>query len=96
MITLLSKFEARHAQAASDLMALLLELRSSVGNEEGHLSYQILSTADDSLTLWVLESWESHADADRHGQLVVSNGAVGRATPLLVAPIVTARVTADQ
>ncbi|MGY0557872.1 MULTISPECIES: putative quinol monooxygenase [unclassified Lysobacter] len=75
MVTLRTRFDTRDQVSADGVKRLLRELNGKVRSETGHLSYQTFSTKEET-TCWVLESWETQADADRHGELVMTNGTV--------------------
>lgn len=55
--------------------------------EPGSVSYEVFAAADETTALYVIESWHTREDADRHAQGVVDDGLVSRAETLLDGPI---------
>ncbi|WP_249998564.1 putative quinol monooxygenase [Actinoplanes sp. M2I2] len=88
-ICLVSRFEAVDAAAFHTLVDELRKTAASVTDEPGHVAYELLIELSTARTLYVVERWATEADARRHEQLVVSNGAVDRVAPLLAEPINT-------
>lgn len=93
MVTLLTRFDTKNRASADDIKTVLLDLSDKVRSEPGYVSYQAFSTEDEPPVFWVLESWDKQEDADRHGQLVVANGTIERATPALSGPIATSSLS---
>lgn len=80
---LLTRFGAVDEDAAARIGVLLRGTATEVASEPGHVSYAVFAVEGDPTTLYVLESWASVADARRHADRVLGDGAVDRVLPLL-------------
>lgn len=87
MITLFSTFRANSDLAARELRDRLLGMVSPTRSEPGSVTYEVLTTADEATTLYVIETWNTREDAEQHTQHVVDDGLISRAEPLLNGPI---------
>ncbi|MEJ2864789.1 putative quinol monooxygenase [Actinomycetospora flava] len=88
-VFLLSRFVATDEIAAGHLLADLRETSRAVTGEPGHLTYEVFLDHADPRALFVVESWVSGEDAERHERAVVTSGGVARVAPLLGEPIST-------
>jgi Enoyl-(Acyl carrier protein) reductase/Antibiotic biosynthesis monooxygenase len=50
-------------------------------SEPGCVSYEVFATADETTALYVIESWNTRADAARHAQRVVDDGLISARKP---------------
>jgi quinol monooxygenase YgiN len=66
VITLLTKFTARDAEAAERFAAMLLKAKATVPSEPNNLSYEVFQADGDPTVFYCLESWRTREDADRH------------------------------
>ena len=87
MIRLFSTFRTNSESAARELRGRLLEMVAPTRSEPGCLTYEVLATVDETTTLYVIETWNTREDAERHAQRVLDDGLVSRAEPLLNGPI---------
>jgi quinol monooxygenase YgiN len=87
VITLFSTFKANSDPAARELRDRLVEMVAPTRSEPGCVSYEVFAAADETTALYVIESWNTRADAARHAQRVVDDGLVSGAEPLLDGPI---------
>ena len=87
MTTLFSTFIANSESAARELRDRLLGMVAPTRSEPGSVTYEVLAAADEATTLYVIESWNTREDAERHALRVVADGLVSRAEPLLNGPI---------
>lgn len=89
VVCLLTRFRAVDDVAVRELAAELRVTAAAVEAEPGHRSYNVFVDQDDPTSLYVVEAWASAADARRHAELVVTNGAVQRVAPLLAEELTT-------
>ena len=87
MIALFSTFRANSDPAARELRDRLLGMAAPTRSEPGCVAYEVLATADEATTLYVIEAWNTRGDAERHARRVVDDGLVARAEALLNGPI---------
>jgi quinol monooxygenase YgiN len=87
VITLFSTFRANSESAAEELRDRLLGMVAPTRGELGSVTYEVLVAPDESTALYVIETWNTCEDAERHALRVVDEGLVSRAEPLLNGPI---------
>lgn len=87
MITLFSAFKANSDSAARELRDRLVEIVVPTRGEPGCISYAVFAAADETTALYVIESWNTREDAERHARRVVDDGLASRAETLLDRPI---------
>ena len=87
MITLFSTFKANRDSAARELRDRLVEMAEPTRSEPGCVSYEVFAAAGETTALYVIESWHTREDAERHAQRVADDGLVARAETLLDGPI---------
>jgi quinol monooxygenase YgiN len=79
----LARFRAVDDQAAKQVTDALRTVADGIAAEPGHATYDVFAVDGDPTLLYVLETWASAADADRHARRVVDDGSVDRVLPLL-------------
>ncbi len=82
-VCLVTRFSAVDDAALRKLVDELRATAASVVTEPGHVTYGVFTDQANARALYVIETWASAADARRHEELVVDNGAVARVAPLL-------------
>ncbi len=82
-VCLLTRFRAVDDQAAKQVTDALRTVADGIAAEPGHATYDVFAVDGDPTLLYVLETWASAADADRHARRVVDDGSVDRVLPLL-------------
>jgi quinol monooxygenase YgiN len=87
VITLFSTFKANSDSAARELRDRLVEMVAPTRSEPGSVSYEVFAAVGETTALYVIESWNTREDAERHAQRVVDDGLVSRAETLLDGPI---------
>jgi quinol monooxygenase YgiN len=87
VITLFSTFKANGDSAARELRDRLVEMVAPTRSEPGSVSYEVFAAAGETTELYVIESWNTREDAERHAQRVVDDELVSRAETLLDGPI---------
>jgi quinol monooxygenase YgiN len=87
VITLFSTFKANSDSAARELRDRLVEMVAPTRSEPGCFSYEVFAAADETTALYVIESWNTREDAERHAQRVVDDALVSGAETLLDGPI---------
>jgi quinol monooxygenase YgiN len=87
VITLFSAFKANSDSAARELRDRLVEMVAPTRSEPGCVSYEVFAAAGETTALYVIESWNTREDAERHARRVVDDGLVSRAETLLDEPI---------
>lgn len=87
MIQLLTRFVARDETAGARLGDLLSRLEGSVPSEPGNIFYKVFSVADDPLTFFCWEGWETQEGVDGHLRHNEETGVNAQAADLLaIAP----------
>lgn len=82
-----SAFKANSDSAARELRDRLVEIVVPTRGEPGCISYAVFAAADETTALYVIESWNTREDAERHARRVVDDGLASRAETLLDRPI---------
>ena len=82
-----SAFKANSDSAARELRDRLVEIVVPTRSEPGCISYAVFAAADETTALYVIESWNTREDAERHARRVVDDGLASRAETLLDRPI---------
>ena len=93
MITVLSRFKAKDADAAERLRKLLLELKEQAPLERGYVRYELFATAEDPTVFYVKDSWTSQTDVGLHVQQLKDKGYYDRAGALLAEPLTAVTLT---
>ncbi|WP_033292489.1 putative quinol monooxygenase [Amycolatopsis jejuensis] len=86
---LITKFHPNSEESAAELRQRLLKAATAVPAEQGNLGYEVCELDGTPGTLYVVESWQTAADADRHVRLMTESGAIAGLTPLLAEPLHT-------
>ncbi len=92
-VRLLTRFRAVDDQAAKQVTDALRTIADGIAAEPGHTTYDVFAVDGDPTLLYVLETWASAADADRHARLVLDDGSVDRVLPLLGERLATMTLT---
>ena len=66
MKTAFVTFKAKDQEAASQLKAALLQLKTYTPNETGIILYEIFQSEADALVFYVRESWHDQAAFEKH------------------------------
>ena len=82
-----STFRSNSDSAARELRDRLVEIVVPTRGEPGCISYAVFAAADETTALYVIESWNTREDAERHARRVVDDGLASRAETLLDRPI---------
>ncbi|GAB3641379.1 putative quinol monooxygenase [Spirosoma arcticum] len=93
MITILSSFKAKDADASERLHTMLLELKEQAPLEQGYVQYELFRTTEDPTVFYVKEGWANQSDVDEHLQQLEANGYLGQAVEFLAEPITSVTLT---
>ena len=94
-IKLLTRFEAPDAKATEAFLQRLRTVRASVGEEPGHVAYEMYRSRDEPTVLFVIEEWRTQGDADLHVKMATAGEEALSALALLSAPPVTVTLVAS-
>lgn len=83
MITLLTNLKTANQENADSLRIILKELVKTTPKEKGCVAYSIHQEADDSLSFYMLETWNTQEDIERHVKVLQGSGLLKKASMLL-------------
>lgn len=83
MITLLTNLKTANQENADSLRIILKELVKATPKEKGCVAYSIYQEADDSLSFYMLETWRTQEDIQRHVRVLEDSSVLKKASMLL-------------
>jgi quinol monooxygenase YgiN len=83
VVTLLTKLQPRDAESAHQVAGKLATLARAVPAEPGNIDYNAFAVEGQPDVYYIIESWTSHADAERHATRVVQDGLIDEVADLI-------------
>lgn len=83
MVTLLTKLQPKDIESAHQIAGKLATLAKAVPAEPGNIDYNAFAAQGQPDAYYIIESWISHADAERHANRAVQDGLIDDVADLL-------------